>query len=186
MIAGARQLGRAARSPFVHLHIHSNYTLMSGASRVEEIVQAAARLGFDAVALTDTNALHGAVPFYQACEAADLKAIIGAEIEVGDVRAVLLARDLEGYRALCRIVTARQLDDDFPMQHNPAANRNGQPAQRAIFCSHGRQPVEAGRFPRHEPPQGATCDDEAMHMSPPAGACGFCHARYPRADARGY
>jgi len=102
----------------VHLHVHSNYTLMSGASRVEEIVQAAGVLGFDAVALTDTNALHGAVVFYQACEAAGVKAIVGVELEVGGVRAVVLARDGEGYRALCRIVTARQLDEDFPMRKN--------------------------------------------------------------------
>ncbi len=125
MIAGSRQPERAGRSPFVHLHVHSNYTLMSGANRVEEIVRAAGLLGFDAVALTDTNALHGAVPFYRACEAAGVKPIIGAEIELGGVRAVLLARDVEGYRALCRIVTARQLDDDFPMPHNPAAREAG-------------------------------------------------------------
>jgi len=99
---------------FCHLHVHSNYTLMSGASRVDEIVQAAARLGYDAVALTDTNALHGVVPFYQACEAVGLKPIIGAELELDGVQAVVLARDLEGYRSLCRIVTARQVDDDFP------------------------------------------------------------------------
>jgi len=113
MIAGMERVRRPGRSPFVHLHVHSNYSLMSGASRVDEIVQAAALLGFGALALTDTNALHGAVPFYQACEAAGIRPILGAEIEVGGVRAVLLARDLEGYRALCRIVTARQLDGDF-------------------------------------------------------------------------
>ena len=109
----------AARDPFVHLHVHSNYTLLSGADKVGEIAAAAKLMGMDSVALTDTNAMYGVVPFYQAAGEAGIKPIIGAEIDVEGTSAVLLARDGRGYPALCEIVTRRQLDDDFPMEHNP-------------------------------------------------------------------
>jgi len=49
---------------FVHLHVHSNYSLLQGAFSVEELVQAAAQMGLPAVALTDTNGLYGAMFFY--------------------------------------------------------------------------------------------------------------------------
>ncbi|MBN1916450.1 MAG: DNA polymerase III subunit alpha [Verrucomicrobia bacterium] len=155
------------RCPFVHLHVHSNYSLMSGASRVGEIVQSAALLGLEALALTDTNALHGAVPFYQACEAAGIRPILGAEIEVGGVRAVVLARDVEGYRALCRIVTARQLDDDFSTPHNPRGKGNSQPAQQAteVPAVHGLMPVAARMPPPARAPARIEKDRDRSYLA---------------------
>lgn len=106
-------------NPFVHLHVHSNYSLLSGANRIAEIITAAALYKMDSIALTDTNAMYGIIPFYQAAKAAEIKPILGAEIDIEGISAVLLARNNHGYSSLCRIVTLRQLDDEFPMPHNP-------------------------------------------------------------------
>ncbi len=94
---------------FVHLHVHSNYSLLQGAFSVEELVQAAAQMGLPAVALTDTNGLYGAMFFYEAARKAGIKPIIGAEIVHGSEQCVLLAADRAGYANLCRIVSERKL-----------------------------------------------------------------------------
>ena len=98
-------------SDFVHLHTHSNYSLLQGAFSIGELVGAAVRAGMPAVALTDTNGLYGAIEFYEAARAAGLKPIIGAEIVHGNEQCVLLAADRDGYANLCRIVTERRLAD---------------------------------------------------------------------------
>jgi len=102
-------------SSYAPLHLHSNRSLLDGASTIDEYVQAAAGMGLDALALTDTNALYGAVPFYKAARAAGIKPIIGACIAADGAKAVFLAKNEAGYRNLCRIVTARQLDDTFDL-----------------------------------------------------------------------
>ena len=70
---------------FVHLNVHSNYSLLSGASRVEDLVWAASKYGMEALALTDTNGLYGAVPFQQACAAAGIRPIFGTEVTEEDI-----------------------------------------------------------------------------------------------------
>jgi len=90
-----------------------------GANTIEEIVLAAAEMGVSSVALTDTNGMYGIVPFYQSAKAAGVKPILGTEIELGHRSVVLLAKNNAGYSSLCRIVSKRQFDDDFPMEHNP-------------------------------------------------------------------
>ncbi len=92
---------------FVHLHVHSNYSLLQGAFSAEELVQAAAQMGLPAVALTDTNGLYGAMFFYEAARRAGIKPIIGAEIVHGAEQCVLLAADRKGYANLCRVVSER-------------------------------------------------------------------------------
>jgi len=102
------QAGEAAMG-LVHLHVHSNYSLLQGAFSVDELAAAAAAMGMPAVALTDTNGLYGAVAFYEAAREAGVKPIIGAEIVYGGEQCVCLAADREGYSNLCRIVTERRL-----------------------------------------------------------------------------
>ena len=104
-------------SGFVHLHLHSGYSLLDGACRINEIAEAAAREGQSAVALTDHGAMYGAVEFYRACKAAGVKPIIGCEVYVApksrfdrDPAAkynhlVLLVENETGYRNLCRMVS---------------------------------------------------------------------------------
>jgi DNA-directed DNA polymerase III PolC len=94
---------------FVHLHAHSNYSLLQGAMAPEELVRAAASMHMPAVALTDTNGLYGAILFYEAARRAGVKPIIGAEVVWGAEQCVLLAADRQGYANLCRIVTERKL-----------------------------------------------------------------------------
>jgi hypothetical protein len=74
--------GRAGAAPFVHLHVHSNFSFLDGGSRIEELVARAAELGQPALALTDHDGLYGAVRFAKACAKHGIKPIFGAEVRV--------------------------------------------------------------------------------------------------------
>ncbi|MBQ6402585.1 MAG: PHP domain-containing protein, partial [Oscillospiraceae bacterium] len=67
---------------FVHLHVHSEYSLLDGACRVSQMAQRAKELGQTALAITDHGVMYGAVAFYQACKDAGIKPIIGCEVYV--------------------------------------------------------------------------------------------------------
>jgi error-prone DNA polymerase len=98
--------------PFVHLHVHSNYSLREGAARVDELARAAAAMGMDALALTDHDGMYGAVRFTLACRDAGIRPILGAELEWGEgYHALLLAGDARGWANLCRLVTGMHLDE---------------------------------------------------------------------------
>ena len=73
---------------FVHLHVHSEYSLLDGACRVEELVKRARELGMPAVALTDHGTLGGAVKFYRAAQDEGVKPIIGLELYVATAAGV--------------------------------------------------------------------------------------------------
>jgi len=109
---------------FVHLHCHSNYSLLEGASTVETLLDRAVRCGMDALALTDTNGMYAAVPFYCRARELGIKPILGVELRTEDGRAVLLARSLRGYTRLCRLVTARHLSNATDPDHNLNLNHN--------------------------------------------------------------
>ena len=94
---------------FVHLHVHSNFSILQGAFRIPELVDAVARIGMPAVALTDTNGIYGVLEFCEAARAAGVKPIVGAEIVFSDEQCVCLAADMAGYANLCRIVSERRL-----------------------------------------------------------------------------
>ncbi len=101
---------------FVHLHCHSHYSFLRGVNPPEEIIAAAVEQKMSAVALTDSNGMYAAVPFYQAAKAAKVKPIVGVVVEVrGDapnsrgLPMVLLAMDMVGYSNLCQLTTLRQL-----------------------------------------------------------------------------
>ncbi|HEY8488976.1 MAG TPA: PHP domain-containing protein, partial [Thermaerobacter sp.] len=66
--------------PFVHLHVHSEYSLLDGAARVGELAARAAELGMPALALTDHGVMYGAIDFYKACKKHGIKPIIGCEL----------------------------------------------------------------------------------------------------------
>ena len=69
---------------FVHLHVHSNYSLREGAARVEDLAVRAAEMGMEALALTDHDGMYGAVRFSQACRHVGIRPILGAELEWGE------------------------------------------------------------------------------------------------------
>src|SRR6266545_4592568 len=110
---------------FVHLHTHSEYSLLDGASRVEELCAKAAEFGMPAVALTDHGAMFGTLDFYEAARRHGIKPIIGVEAYVAPGKRfdrtpgeseekyrhlTLLARDETGYRNLLRLVTDAHLE----------------------------------------------------------------------------
>ena len=115
-----------SQTPFVHLHVHSQYSLLDGAIRMKQLVKRAAELGMPSIALTDHGVLYGAVEFYQEAEKAGIKPIIGCEAYVApgsmlDRKSAnggkdaahhltLLAADDEGYRNLVKISTAAHLE----------------------------------------------------------------------------
>ena len=92
---------------FSHLHTHSHYSLLEGVAAPAALAARAAQFGMAAVVLTDHNGLYGAIPFYQACRAVSVQPILGLELDTdtGD-QLVLLARNRDGYRSLCRLASA--------------------------------------------------------------------------------
>src|SRR5579872_572310 len=109
---------------FVHLHNHTEYSLLDGASRIAAMVKRAAELEMPALALTDHGVMYGAVHFYKACKQAGIKPIIGCEVYVaprsrllreGRVdrdpsHLTLLAADHEGYLNLMRLCSVGQME----------------------------------------------------------------------------
>ncbi len=100
------------QTPFIHLNIHTDYSIVDGILRIDEMVEAAAQYGMPALAVTEYNNLFSAIKFYRAAENRGIKPIIGAEINlvedtsVGDsCRLTLLCKDIDGYRNLTRLIT---------------------------------------------------------------------------------
>jgi error-prone DNA polymerase len=110
---------------FVHLHTHSCFSFCRGASRLEDIVSVAKALDMPAIALTDTNGLYGLVWFLQTAEDAGVRPIIGVEIRTAEGRAVLLAKNLSGYRSVCRAVTSRHMNPSFRLREQLLEDREG-------------------------------------------------------------
>src|SRR5260370_7918443 len=73
---------RDARNTFIHLHNHTEYSLLDGASRIPALVSRAAELEMPALAMTDHGVMYGAIHFYKACKDAGIKPIIGCEVYV--------------------------------------------------------------------------------------------------------
>src|SRR5262245_51567439 len=76
--SGSRPTGRA--TPYAELHCHSNFSFLDGASHPEELAEEAARLGLEALALTDHDGLYGVVRFAEAARAVGLRTVFGAEV----------------------------------------------------------------------------------------------------------
>ncbi|MBI2195795.1 MAG: DNA polymerase III subunit alpha, partial [Candidatus Levybacteria bacterium] len=108
---------------FVHLHNHSEYSLLDGLSKIKNMVARAKELGMKALAITDHGNLYGAIVFFKACKEAEIKPIIGCEIYVskrakenkevgldGDSNhLILLAKNMTGYKNLMKIVSEAHL-----------------------------------------------------------------------------
>src|SRR6266542_981640 len=125
----------ASSDTFVHLHTHSEFSLLDGASRVDDLCATAAGFGMPAIALTDHGAMFGALDFYQAARRHGIKPILGVEAYVaprsrfdrtpGDDEEkyrhlTLLARTAEGYRNLLRLVTDAHLEGFY---HRPRIDK---------------------------------------------------------------
>jgi DNA polymerase-3 subunit alpha len=164
-------------SVFVHLHCHSHYSFLRGVASPEEIVAAAAEQKMPAVALTDTNGLYAAVPFYKAAQAAGIKPIVGVVLDVefgisNDASAVsrasafrnskseirnsqsvlltLLAADMEGYSNLCQLVTLRHLGTT-KLAQNAAGKEDGRPVTLQELAEHSRGVIALCPMPARLP-----------------------------------
>ena len=108
-------------SNFVHLHLHTQYSVLDGAIKIKELVQRAKSEGHRAVAITDHGTMHGAIEFYSAAKAEGLKPLIGCEVYISSGsrhdktsrtqggpqthHLTLIAQNNIGYKNLCRLVT---------------------------------------------------------------------------------
>lgn len=106
---------------FVHLHLHSEYSLLDGAIRIEEVIDQAKKMGMSSLAITDHGVMYGAINFYQKAKAAGIKPIVGCEVYLAPgsrfekvavkgnsesaYHLVLLAKNQEGYRNLVQLVS---------------------------------------------------------------------------------
>ena len=91
---------------FIHLHVHSAYSLAEGAIRIKDLVKKAKLNNMPAVAVTDTNNLFGALEFAMYAVGEGIQPIIGAQVTMEDGKqVVLLVQSEEGYRNLCRLVS---------------------------------------------------------------------------------
>ncbi len=110
---------------FVHLHLHTQYSLLDGANKISALVPRVKAFGMPAAAITDHGNMFGAIEFYKTCTAAGVQPILGCEVYLaprsrkeqkavskhddfeagGNFHMILLAMNLEGYRNLCKLVT---------------------------------------------------------------------------------
>ncbi len=99
----------------VHLHVHTEYSLLDGACRISGLVRRAEELNQKKIAITDHRALYGAVEFYEECRKHGIKPIIGCELDVRGEgkepdRLTVLCRNYEGYKGLCGILSEAELN----------------------------------------------------------------------------
>ena len=109
---------------FVHLHIHSEFSLLDGANRIKDLPVRAKELGMDAMAITDHGVMYGAIDFYKACKKEGIKPIIGCEVYVAPRsrfdkepgvdnkynHLILLAKNNQGYKNLSKLVSLGFID----------------------------------------------------------------------------
>jgi DNA polymerase III subunit alpha len=130
-------------SQFVHLHLHTQYSLLDGANKLPDIILQAKAQNQPAIAMTDHGVLHGAIEFFLEAKKAGVKPILGCELYVNPVsrferkmknqggagthHLTVLAQDIEGYKNLCKLVTLSykegfyfkpRVDHEILMQYN--------------------------------------------------------------------
>ncbi|MBO7135272.1 MAG: PHP domain-containing protein, partial [Spirochaetaceae bacterium] len=103
---------------FVHLHVHSDYSLLDGASKITTLIDRAKELGMTALALTDHGNMFGSLRFEQACHKAGINPLVGCEFYVAPgsrheqkgsedgnryYHLILIAKNVEGYKNLCML-----------------------------------------------------------------------------------
>jgi DNA polymerase-3 subunit alpha len=154
----------AGAADFVHLHVHTQYSLLDGAIRLDALMDRAIAYGMNSVAITDHGTMFGTVEFYEKAKKAGLKPIIGCECYVaprtiadktpldnaGLTHLVLLAENMEGYKNLCKLASIAQLEGFY---HKPRIDRHlltsyGKGLIGLSACLHGvvANHIQAGRM----------------------------------------
>ena len=157
-----------SHADFVHLHLHTEYSLLDGACRLDRLVDKAHALKFGSLAITDHGVMYGAIDFYRAAQEKGIKPIIGCEVYVAPGsrlekktssggrdaynHLVLLAKDEVGYRNLIKLVTAAHLEGYY---YKPridkellAAHREGLIALSGCLASEIPEAILKDQLPR--------------------------------------
>jgi len=153
---------------YVHLHVHTQYSLLDGAIRIDDLLRRAAEFNMQAVSVTDHGTLFGAVEFYNKAKRAGIKPIIGCEIYVAprtrfdktpldnkDIsHLILLVENQDGYRNLCKLATTAQLDGFYyrPRIDKQILKECSKGLIGLSACLHGEIPrcIQQGRIEQAE------------------------------------
>jgi len=151
-------------SDFVHLHVHTQYSLLDGAIRIDSLLQRAASFRMPSLAITDHGTMYGVIEFYEKAYKAGIKPIIGCEVYVaptsrfdkdrrqkgGLFHLILLAKNAKGYKNLCRLVTAAHLEGFYykPRVDKTILSECSEGLIALSACLHGEIPrlIQAGRL----------------------------------------
>jgi error-prone DNA polymerase len=105
---------------FIHLHVHSQYSFLDGASTLDRLLEKAQALNMPALALTDHNRLTGAIRFYDKAMKLGIKPITGSEVTLeGGYHLTLLCKNMTGYSNLCRLLT-----ESVKQRQKPAGDKS--------------------------------------------------------------
>jgi DNA polymerase-3 subunit alpha len=139
---------------FAHLHVHTEYSLLDGMSRIKDLVAHTKELGMDAVAITDHGVMYGVIEFYRACKEAGVKPIIGMEaylaargmtdrdptLDKRSYHLLLLAENQTGYQNLLKIASAAQLEGFY---YRPRIDKDFLAAHaEGLICTSGCMAAE--------------------------------------------
>ncbi|MBA7470959.1 DNA polymerase III subunit alpha [subsurface metagenome] len=150
---------RVVTMGFIHLHVHSQYSFLDGASSLDELLDKTVSLKMPAIALTDHNRLTGTIRFYDKAKTVGIKPIIGAEIDLdGGYHLTLLCKNAEGYSSLCRLLTQAHLSNrDRKPKATREMLRNYSSGLIALSgCSKGELPILLGKG-KHDRAKEAAC-----------------------------
>jgi DNA polymerase-3 subunit alpha len=141
---------------FVHLHVHTQYSLLDGAIRIDDLLQRVAQFGMHSVATTDHGTMFGAIEFYEKATKAGIKPIIGIETYVAPrtrfdktpidnrdlCHLILLAENQEGYRNLCKLASVAQLEGFYykPRIDKQILREHSKGLIAMTACLHGEIP----------------------------------------------
>ncbi len=148
---------------FVHLHLHTQYSLLDGAIRLDALFKRAKEYGMEAVAVTDHGTMFGTVDFYEYAKKAGIKPVIGCECYLaprslsektaeskGTRHLLLLAENMEGYRNLCKLASIAQLQGFYykPRIDKEVLQAHSKGLIGASACLHGEIPmlIKAGKI----------------------------------------
>ena len=184
ILTPAKLVSSMSERPFVHLHCHTDYSLLDGACEISQLMEVVEQQGMPAVAMTDHGNLFGAVEFYNAAKAKGIHPVIGCEVYVSQQghktrsdtdrynHLVLLCENQEGYRNLINLVSTGFLEGFY---YKPRIDKDllAQPLQRPDRAvglpARRRQRDHAQRPLRRSAPPGlripATCSARTTSFS---------------------
>ncbi len=146
------------KSKFVHLHLHTEYSLLDGLSKISKLMNRVKELGMDSVAMTDHGAMYGAIEFYKNAKKENVKPIIGLEAytvtgdhkdrvdrsEMRNHHLLLLAKDEEGYKNLMKLTSIAHLEGYY---YRPRFSRSLlEKYHKGIICTSACPAGEIGRY----------------------------------------